>query len=130
MLTPGHEAELIYWLKNFGLIATTQVCKNAKADDACNKAMEWVPTKTVDYYQWKCKNCSTKKSIRDDSVFQDVKCNFNHSIRILLGWCKGYDSYTMANMLGMVFIQTYQQIINISHFVHQNRMSEVTLFSS
>ena len=105
MLTPGHETELIYWLKSFGLIPNTQICNNAKVNEDCNKVMEWIPVKTIDYYQWKCKNCCEKKSIRENSVFQDVRCNFKNSIRILLGWCKGYDVDTMANILGKKMTQ-------------------------
>jgi hypothetical protein len=112
MLTPGHETELIYWLKSFGLIPNSQICKNAKMNQDCNKIMEWIPVKTVDYYQWKCRNCMEKKSIRENSVFQDVKCNFKNSIRILLGWCKGYDIETMANILG-VKKQTVKVLYNV-----------------
>lgn len=100
MLTPGHETELVYWLKSFGLIPNIQICNNAKINQDCNKIMEWIPVKTIDYYQWKCRNCADKKSIRENSVFQDIKCNFKNAIRILLGWCKGYDAETMANILG------------------------------
>lgn len=62
--------------------------------------MSWVNYRAHDLYQWKCNNCSEKKSIREGSVFSDVKCNFNNVIRVLLGWCKSYDYESLAAILG------------------------------
>lgn len=100
MLAPGHESEFIFWLKCFGMIPNNQICKNAAFNQDCNKAMSWVNYRAHDLYQWKCNNCSEKKSIREGSVFSDVKCNFNNVIRVLLGWCKSYDYESLAAILG------------------------------
>lgn len=101
MLKIGHEGELINWLKVMGLIPQYQKCKNADTNENCRKPLTWYSSRTVDKYQWKCLNCSRKYSIRENSVFNDVRCNIKDSLRLILGWCKGRDVDTMINVLGM-----------------------------
>ncbi|CAH0554921.1 unnamed protein product [Brassicogethes aeneus] len=101
LLAPGHDCELIFWLKTTGMIPNVQVCKNSKNNENCNKTMAWFPSRNQDFYQWKCNNCLVKKSIRDGSMFCDVKCNFKNALRILLGWSKCNDFENIAAMLGI-----------------------------
>lgn len=98
MLSPGRENELVFWLKEIGLIKNIQKCKNAGVDNCF--MMSWKNTRGNDMYQWKCNGCLDKKSIRVDSVFNNVRCSFKDAIRIILGWCKGTDIDSMAAMLG------------------------------
>lgn len=103
MLNPGHENELVYWLKDLGLIKSSQSCVNSTADTNCSK-MSWTVARINDMYQWKCNSCSLKKSIREESIFVNVKCSFKNSIRILLGWCKGIDIDSMIELLGKIIL--------------------------
>lgn len=99
MLAPGHEKELISWLKEIGLLPQSQKCKNADVNEFCNAPMRWTPARIIDSYQWKCLSCLQKRTIRDDSVFHNIKCKFKDAIRVMLGWCKENDEDMMANML-------------------------------
>lgn len=103
MLAPGHEKELVGWLKEIGMLRQTQTCKNASTNECCNVPMTWTPARIVDNYQWKCLSCLQKKAIRDDSVFHNVKCKFKDAIRVFLGWCKGIDEETIADFLGNIY---------------------------
>lgn len=78
----------------------------ASTNESClNKTMNWVPAKRVqDLYQWQCNGCMGKRTIRENSIFDNVKCTFTNAVRIILGWCKGIDIDYMANMLGNVFL--------------------------
>ncbi|KAJ8964514.1 hypothetical protein NQ314_004809 [Rhamnusium bicolor] len=99
MLAPGHENELICWLKSFGLIKSEQICKKAIKSKNCSHMMRWKSTKDEDLYQWQCSGCLGRRSIRNESIFDGANCSFRNAIRILLAWCKGYDIETVANML-------------------------------
>lgn len=106
MLSPGHENELVYWLREIGLIKNSQKCKNSGTDNCT--MMSWTSTnRGIDMYQWKCNGCSMRKSIRTDSVFDNVRCSFKDAIRIILGWCKGTDIDSMAAMLGKFLYNLY-----------------------
>nr|CAH7742726.1 unnamed protein product [Callosobruchus chinensis] len=100
MLTAGHENELVYWLKELGLIKNEFFCPKAQTG-ACMKMMSWTQARGNDMYQWKCSRCDEKRSIREDSIFLNVKCSFKNAIRILLAWSKGNDIDSMALMLGI-----------------------------
>lgn len=101
MFMAGHENELVYWLRSLGFIPNVQTCKNSKSDEICDKVMNWTPARTQDLYQWKCNECKCKRNIRDDSVFAEFKCTFKNVIRIWLGWTKGIDVESMAELLGV-----------------------------
>lgn len=73
------------------------------ASGVCNTPMNWIEAKGLDPFQWKCKVCSKKKSIRDDSIFNGLDCNFKDAIRIILAWCKGHHVDDVANMLSECF---------------------------
>lgn len=113
MLAPGHEKELISWLKEIGLLPQSQKCKNADTNEFCNAPMRWTPARIVDSYQWKCLSCSQKRTIRDDSVFHNVRCKFKDAIRVMLGWCKENDEDMMANMLSKCFVSKNFLKLNI-----------------
>nr|CAI5842579.1 unnamed protein product [Callosobruchus analis] len=100
MLIAGHENELVYWLKELGLIKNEFFCPNARTG-TCLKMMSWTQARNNDMYQWKCNGCDEKRSIREDSIFLNVKCSFKNAIRILLAWSKGSDIDSMALMLGV-----------------------------
>lgn len=100
MLKPGHEGELVCWLKTIGLIPQYIKCKNAEMNENCKKPLCWYTSKSMDNYQWKCLNCQRKYSIRENSLFHDIKCNFKDAIRVFLGWCKEKDTETLMKILG------------------------------
>lgn len=109
LLLPGHERELICFFQTMGMIPQYVKCKNADVDFKCKKPLSWLSSKSIDRYHWKCQNCKKQYSIRKNSIFHDVKCNFKDLLHIVLGWCKGKDIDTMIKILG-----TYVFFINIS----------------
>ena len=51
--------------------------------DKCGRMMALVNThRTVDDYEWKCKTCSTSRSVRNGSFFQLCRIPF-HFMRII-----------------------------------------------
>lgn len=101
MLNKGHEGELVSWLKMSGLIPQFQKCKNSDENENCKKPLSWYSARTMDHYQWKCLNCSRRYSIRENSLFNDFKCNMKDALRLILAWCKGTDVETICSALGM-----------------------------
>uniref|UniRef100_V5GG02 Uncharacterized protein n=1 Tax=Anoplophora glabripennis TaxID=217634 RepID=V5GG02_ANOGL len=101
LLVSGSEKDLICWLKTIHLIKSKQTCSKKMASGVCNSPMSLIDSKGPDFLQWKCKMCSKKKSIRDDSIFNGLRCNFKDAIRIILAWCKGYHVDDVANMLSL-----------------------------
>lgn len=123
MLKPGHEGELVCWLKTIGLIPEYLKCKNAEMNENCKKPLSWYTSKSMDNYQWKCLNCQQTYSIRENSLFHDIKCNFKDAIRVFLGWCKEKDTETLMKILG-------EQTFFFSHFTIQNKYFTVFLIDA
>lgn len=99
MLEIGQEEELINWLRNIGLISSNQLCNKIINDKCCEGIMNCKRAKSMDKYQWNCKKCSRKLTIRENSFFKHIKCHFSEIIRILVGWCKGIDIKEMTTIL-------------------------------
>lgn len=99
MLTAGHEGELLNWLKTMGILECSRKCNNTDNGTSCQGAMTWVHARIVDNYQWKCTICTKKSRIRENSIFDKIRCRFNDAIRIFAGWSKGTDVETLAKLL-------------------------------
>ncbi|KAF5273881.1 hypothetical protein FQA39_LY00996 [Lamprigera yunnana] len=113
MLAVGHEGELIIWLKNIGLLEHSVRCNKEINNITCRGVMNWVPAKIMDQYQWKCKNCRNKRNIRENSVFQDVRCHFKDILRLLAGWSKGTDVQILTKVL-CIRKQTVNSVFNVA----------------
>ncbi|XP_018318805.1 uncharacterized protein LOC108732471 isoform X2 [Agrilus planipennis] len=125
MLAPGHEVELINWLKLVGIIPQRQTCQGAGTSDKCRRPMSWEPTKGLDNFTWKCAGCHKRKGIRENSVFHDIKCTFKDAIRSVLGWSKGTDSDTISKILNVrkhVVISTFNLCSRIANsFIEKHK---------
>ncbi|KAI8516484.1 hypothetical protein Bbelb_050650 [Branchiostoma belcheri] len=77
--------DLIYWLQEIGLLATSMTCVRCP-----NVDMEWQERRDVgDRHSWRCPNCRTSKSIREGSVFADFpKISLPIWMRFLLQWAE------------------------------------------
>lgn len=99
MLQRGHEGELCTWLKEMGLMQRSLRCHNTKKSPPCNLPMKWTQARNMDKYQWKCKECSYKRPIRDDSFFNQSKCSLKATLRSILGWCKDIPVVDLVGIL-------------------------------
>lgn len=97
MLQKGHEGELCSWLKDSSLLCASMSCDAAK----CNgRTMVWSPARIIDKYNWMCSDCNSKKSIRENSFFLKIKCNFKICLQVILAWCQGAYMENVVNCLG------------------------------
>lgn len=95
LFRPGHESELVYFLKAMGLIMGYQYC------NICGKSMKWGPSRNQDLFEWKCLQCNIKKSLRENSPLMKVKCNFKSILICLNLWCLGFDAGKIASHMGV-----------------------------
>lgn len=93
---PGHEDELLEWMKDFNLLCNNVKCIKQGPD--C--AMMWSPTRVVDKFQWQCSSCHNKVHIRQNSFFKNVFCPLPIAIKVILAWCQDLDFSEVAIALG------------------------------
>ncbi|XP_066995816.1 uncharacterized protein [Anabrus simplex] len=97
MLTPGHEGELIEWMKDMGLIKQAVRCPCAGQ----RGKMVWSKARIVDKYTWVCRACSKKLSIRSESFFAGFKCDLKKVMLAILCWCNRVSGEVAAKQLDL-----------------------------
>lgn len=90
---PNSDA-LSIWLRDSNLIPQSHTCGQCMLH-----RMTWTKRKVRDHFQWRCDHCGLTAPVREHSVFENLRCNFSHTLRIFSGWCRGYDSELMAKLL-------------------------------
>lgn len=116
MLLPGHEGELCNYLKEMGLIQRSVRCSGSEKIPNCSSPMKWTQARIIDKYTWKCNDCNTRCSIREDSFFKLSKCSLMQTIRILLGWCKDMDAEGVSAALSKGFDKVFLKKIIYNFF--------------
>ncbi|XP_043273297.1 uncharacterized protein [Venturia canescens] len=127
MLQQGHEGELCGWLKEMSLIKTSCVCTSEQCE---GRNLVWSPARVVDKYNWACLHCSKKQTIRDNSFFLSIKCEFKTCLQIILAWCKMFPSDIAASCLDVkehVVKKVYERCAKIADDYVNSHLEEFKL---
>ena len=90
----NHE-KLLQFLRNNRLIEGERDCKNCKSDMVLS-----TNASKADHQEWRCRNCMTVESIRNNSIFQVSFYKLNNLLLLLIN--QGCGNILLAMDLGQV----------------------------